>query len=114
MVTTGFIQKVFLGVILLVVLFAGAAQILPNAQSAGDELSDEGQCNVLDTCTYNTTASSSQPCRTSTNHSQVCAQGQPDGVPLASLLGGNGVVFLAIMAGLVLLVVVSTLRLRKR
>lgn len=67
------VEKWIYGIILLVVLFKVVASLLPEAQSAGDELNASG-------------------------------------VPLGSFFAGDGIVFLVIMAGILILVVRSYLK----
>lgn len=67
------VEKWIYGIILLVVLFKVVAQLLPEAQDAGDELNSSG-------------------------------------VPLGSFFASDGIVFLVIMAGILILVVRSYMK----
>lgn len=70
--TTGSLNSAIIGIVLLVVLFKLYASLVPEAQSAGDELNDSG-------------------------------------VPLGSLFTSNGVIFIIMMVGLVVVVVKSVM-----
>lgn len=70
--TTGTINTAILGIVLLVVLFKLYAVLIPEAQTAGDELNASG-------------------------------------APLGSLFTSNGVVFIIMMVGLLIVVVKSVM-----
>jgi hypothetical protein len=73
----GSIDRAIMAIILIFILFKLYAILVPEAQTAGDEL-------------------------------------QTSGVPLGSLFGGNGIMFVIIMVALVILVVRSFLKGRRK
>lgn len=97
-------QTVISGMILLiitVILFSVYASLIPEAQSAGNELGDASRC-ATDGGYWNITLDG---CYTNTSTTAVAYD--YSGVPLSSLFSGSGMVFLIIMAGLVMLIVTS-------
>ena len=95
-------------VIIAIIAMMAVTTVLPQAQNAGDELTEAGQCTNVG-CVYNTSQSSSQPCRFVANQTLTCPAGQPPGLPLANLLVGSGIVFIVVMVG----VIIFLIRLRK-
>lgn len=89
--------------IVIVVLFSTLAAMIPVAQDTGDSLTDEGACEdeghywntSTEVCQYNSTNT------TAMDYSSV---------PLGNLFGGNGIVFIIVMAGILILVIMSVMR----
>ena len=98
------VEKGAILVILVVVLSLIFAQLVPEAQTAGDSLNESNRCEALG-CFFNTTDNSltASDCReNSTNVSFQCPNAVGDGIPLSGLFKGSGIVFLLIMVFLLL------------
>ena len=100
-------------IIIVIVLFQLFASFMPEAQSAGDKLTDEGRCNDVG-CFFNTTAPSGEisGCRINSStqgNATACNIPLNEGIPLGNLFGGNGIVFLLLMIGLLLLILRTVL-----
>jgi hypothetical protein len=93
--------------ILVVILFSVYATLVPEAQSAGDELGDASMC-AGDGGYWNTTLDG---CYTNASVSAIAYDF--DGVPLSGLFSSSGLIFLVIMAGLIVLVVTSVMPKKK-
>jgi len=76
-ISENYIQGIIIGLVLVVVLFLLLAELVPEAQTAGDALNTSG-------------------------------------VPLGSLFASDGVVFVIIMAGILLVVIFAFLKFKKR
>ena len=93
-----------MAIVILVVVFQTYASIVPEAQTAGDELTNEGRCTAV-SCEYNATGGiANEVCYTDTNYNVSCGSSYKP-VPLGSLFGSTGVVFVIIMAALMILIV---------
>jgi len=101
---TNTLNTVVLGIVVLVVLFASYAAIIPEAQTAGDSMNESVLC-AANACFYN--ASRTVDCTannvTPWDVNNSCAK--PSAIPLSGLFSGTGVVFVIVMAALLILVV---------
>lgn len=86
-------------IISVVVLFTLFADLIPEAQSAGDEFSDDNKC-VEAGCIVNNTFSNT--CRNDTIPTSEACTFDIETVPLASLFGGSSVIILLLMVTLFL------------
>lgn len=97
------LNKVYgvIGVILtIVILFLLASNLVPVAQDSSDELNFVNQCEN-EGCYYNTSTSA---CQTTANASKgLCAS--VHNIPLNSVFGSTGFVFVMIMVFIFLLVI---------
>lgn len=106
--TPKFISSAFLLLIVVVILFQVYADVIPEAQAAGNSLNESIQC-TSNRCFFNATGNTTTGircfavegeenvgCATSSTHSAI---------PFAGLFSGTGIVFLIIMAALLILVV---------
>ena len=110
MVSTATATKWTAVIVGLLILFSIASALLPEAQSAGDGLSDTNLCNN-NGCFYNATQAT--PCTASAgDQATACPQGTSS-FPLSSLFSGTGVLFLIISAALVFLVLGSVYNKRR-
>lgn len=98
--STGVLNIAILGIVLLVVLFQLYAELVPEAQAAGDLLGDATKCTDAGGF-FNT---SQTACLNGTNPEDIGVVGF-SGIPLSGLFSGTGVVFVIIMAALIVLVV---------
>jgi len=76
-ISENYITAIIIGLVLVVVLFLVLADLVPQAQTAGDTLNASG-------------------------------------VPLGSLFASNGVIFVVIMAGVLIVVIYAFLKFKKR
>lgn len=86
-------NKIFLLMVFIVILLTVYTTVVPEAQSAGGDLTDAGMCNATG-CAYNITSSA---CENSTVNGSLCTAPNQS-VPLGSMFASNGVIFLIIMA----------------
>lgn len=101
--SSGAINKAVIGIVLLVILFALYAVLVPEAQTAGDSMNDSNLC-AANSCSYND--SRTVVCTaTNTSGTDVTACATASSIPLANLLNGTGVVFVVIMAALLIVVI---------
>jgi len=101
-----------LGILLgVIVIFTLAGNILPTAQVTGDQLNADNQANCLAVGCYWNQTGGDQCVNVSTAPSGDCATTPPK-VPLASLFGSSGIVFLLLAVGL-LLFVIARVKLKK-
>ena len=97
---TNMLNTVVLGIVVLVVLFASYAAIIPEAQTAGDSMNDSIRCVDVG-CVY----TASLTCINGTGVSNITCQEQAQSIPLSGLFSGTGVIFVIVMAALLILVV---------
>ncbi len=97
-------------IITVVVLFLVFAVLVPEAQTAGDSLNVSNRCADVG-CSYNTTEAGGDPsilgCRINSSlqgNATACPNVLGEGIPLSSLFGGGGIVFLLIMVFLLLMI----------
>ncbi len=86
-------------IISVVVLFTLFSDLVPEAQSAGNEFSDDNKC-VEAGCIVNSTFTNT--CRNDTIPSSTVCPFDVENVPLASIFGGTGVIILLLMVTLFL------------
>ena len=103
---TKIVGGLILGLVLITVLFQVFADIIPEAQAAGNALNDTNRCEAVG-CTFD--ASEAIQCRDATNTSNVCAESSQT-IPLSGLFVGTGVVFILVMASLLIFVLLALLR----
>ena len=104
-ISTALLNSLFLGLIVIVVLFQVYAEVIPETQTAGDLMNDATRCAGVG-CSWNT---SNEICYATSNYSAAtCAAGSQT-VPLSSLVISGGVVFTIIMAALIILIVKSAM-----
>ena len=96
------LNTALLGIVLLVVLFQIYANIIPDAQSAGDTMGDSARCSAAGGF-YNI---SQNLCLNGTTPADTAVVSY-SAIPLSGLFSGTGVVFIIIMAALVVLIVKS-------
>ena len=106
--STGMVNTAILAIVLLVVLFRLYAQLVPEAQSAGDDLNASNYC-IDQGCYYNT--SGANTCGEVANGSEPCDSGGT--LAFGGLFSSDGVVFIVIMAALIIVVVKSFLKGKK-
>ncbi len=110
---TSTINTAILVIILIVIIFQVYASVVPEAQTAGDNLNDTNRCNDVG-CFYNVSEDADTPCRNTTgNVTSACTAGSQT-IPLAGLFSGTGVVFLIVMAALLILIVFSLMKPQKK
>ncbi len=103
------INFAIVGLILLVILLAIYAVLVPEAQTAGNALNVSNQCQAQ-SCSYNVSGNISSfknaNCwATEGDMGVVCAGGEDRTIPLSGLFSGTGVVFVLVMAALIILIV---------
>ena len=101
--TTGMVQSAILALVIIIVLFGVYAAMVPEAQTAGDSLNDSSRCADVN-CYWN---SSDIDCYDDNVTSEVACTESASSLPLASLFGGSGIVFVILMAMLLIVVIVS-------
>lgn len=90
----GILVVVIMNLIFAIIIIESMVVIVPEAQSAGDQLNQSNRCADVG-CLFNSTT---DLCQVGPDDSSGC--GVNTTVPLASLLGSNGVVFIVIMAAI--------------
>ena len=100
-------------IIIVVVLFLIYAEMVPEAQTAGDKLNDSNRCEAVG-CYYNTTTSAESgltaDCANNNSPSSLqCANNLGSGIPLGGLFRASGIVFLIIMVGLLIIILKTVL-----
>jgi len=98
--STQMINTAILGIVILVVLFKLYAELVPEAGTQGDLMTDEGRCGT-EGYVWN---SSAENCRLS-NVSGTVINANTYEIPLAGLFSSSGLVFIIVMASLVVVVV---------
>ena len=102
---TNTLNTVVLAIVILVVLFASYAAIVPEAQTAGDSMNDSIRCVDVG-CAYTAaTPGATASCINGTGTGNITCQAQAKSIPLSGLFSGTGVVFVIVMAALLILVV---------
>ena len=102
----GLLNTVVLSIILITVLFQVYAEVIPEAQTGGDDLGDAARCADVG-CFYNTSTPS---CANQTNQTGAgLCTASTQSIPLAGLFGSTGIVFTIIIAALLILVVKSSM-----
>jgi len=101
---TAMINQAILAMVMIVVLFKLYADLVPEAQTAGNEMNSSNLC-VTQGFYWNTSDTPSA-CNTNATHSIAA---DFDAIPLAGIFSGSGVVFIVIMAALIIVVVKSFL-----
>ena len=101
-----------IAIVLVVVVFLVYAGVMPEATAAGDSMNNSATCADVG-CWYNSTSDYCQYNSThSDNESFACSR--PTAIiPLSSLFGGTGLVFVLVMAALFILVIRSFLKGKK-
>ena len=103
--STESINAAILALILIVVIFKVYSTLVPEAQSAGDEMNVSNRCAAVG-CNWNESAAVDCNINTSPEgNATSCAT--PYVVPLSSLFSGQGIVFIIIMAALVVVIIRS-------
>ena len=100
-------------IIIVVVLFLIYAEMVPEAQTAGDKLNASNRCEAVG-CFYNTTTSANSSfegdCANNASDSRLaCEDPLGSGVPLGGLFKSSGIVFLIIMVGLLIIILKQVL-----
>ena len=104
------VTAIILGLVVLVVLFNIYAEVVPEAQTAGDSMGDEIRCAEVG-CAWNTSALVTEDCAiNSSPEGNATACPYEYGIPLSSLFSGTGVIFIIIMSMFVIFVVRSYLK----
>ena len=101
---TAMVNTAILGIVILVVLFKLYAELVPEAGTQGDLLTDEGRCGT-EGYFWNST---DEDCRLSNVTGTVVAPAEYE-VPLGGLFSSSGLVFIIIMAALIVVVVKSVM-----
>ena len=98
--TTKSINTAIIAIIVIVVMFKLYAALVPEAQGAGDELTDAGRC-----------ASAGGFWNVSVCHEVGNSSAPVDytAVPLGGLFSGSGIVFVILMAALMIVIVRSVM-----
>jgi len=104
------VQTIILGLVVLVVLFNIYATIMPEAESAGDELGDAARCIEVG-CAYNATDTwleSGYACAVNSSpEGNATACGSSYEVPLSGLFASGGIIFIIVMAMFAIMIVKS-------
>ena len=103
----GLLNTVVLSIILITVLFQVYAEVIPEAQTGGDDLGDAARCADVG-CHYNATGVSGDECQLNSTDISTCTA-STQSIPLAGLFGSTGIVFTIIIAALLILVVKSSM-----
>ena len=102
------LNVVVLAIVVVVVLLTAYSEIIPEAQTAGDNMNDSARCEDAG-CSYNATGRvSGTSCYNSTIYNSttgVTCEGTYKPIPLSGLFSATGVVFVIVMAALLILVV---------
>ncbi len=88
-------------IISVVVLLRLFADLVPEAQTAGDEFSDSNKCGEAG-CFFNSTETPTCLINSSTEGQGVACNVAVQTVPLATLFGGQGIIILLLLASLFL------------
>ena len=99
-INTAFVNKAIITILVIVLLFSIYSAIIPEAQTAGDEMNDSNRCTDVG-CYYNIT---DPYCHVNTTNATVC-QAPAYSIPLSGLFSSSGIVFLIIMAALLVFLV---------
>jgi len=89
------INTVITIIISVVVLFAIFAGLVPEAQTAGDEFSDETKCGEAG-CFFNSTLSPTCVINSSQTGTGACTNAV-ETIPIASVFGSQGIIILLLM-----------------
>ena len=107
------VEKGAILVIIVVVLFLIFAALVPEAQTAGDSLTVNISNRCINAgCDYNATDTSNSTidCKADSSvNASRCLKTIKDAIPLSSLFGGSGIVFLLIMVFLLLTILKTVL-----
>ena len=98
-ISTQMVNTAILSIVILVVLFKVYAELVPEAQTAGNELNDTYRCETTAGGYWNGTTPGCQ-----VNSTNSTALGYT-AIPLGGLFSSSGLVFIVIMASLVVVVV---------
>ena len=103
-INTTFVNKAILTLLVLTVLLSVYTALIPEVQSAGNELNDTAICEAKG-CIYNAT---DPICHQNTTNAIECeAEWQ---VPLSSLFDGQGIIIFILMVVLIIGIVKGTLK----
>ena len=111
--TTSVVQSAILGIVIIIILFGVYAAMVPEAQTAGDSLNDTNRCTDVG-CFYNSTRGalpgnlSCTANNVTVTDSTACAS--INEIPLSSLFGSTGIVFVILMAVLLIVVIIGVLK----
>ena len=102
----GIVNVAILTIVVIVVIFTAYAEIVPEAQEASGNMTDQGVCEAAG-CLYNTSNTAvPHNCQVNSSDTGECTlDDESDYFPLQGLFAADGILFLVIMAGLVVLVV---------
>ena len=115
----GFLEGAIVFVVLIVLFLSIYAVLVPEAQTSGDALGDEAQCARAN-CFYNVTRltvgdGSNISCSATSvfgNDSIACAS--VNELPLSTLFGSTGVIFVVLMAALLIVLIGGALASMKK
>jgi len=103
------INAAILAIILIVVLFELYAELVPEAQDAGESLNDSNRCTAVG-CYWNHSLTTPRCLNTSNSgETEGCTTSGYE-IPFGNLFDGAGFIFVIIMALLIVLVVKSLLK----
>ena len=106
-ITTATATTIVLTIMVIVILFQVYAEVVPEAQDAGNLMNDSQICTAAG-CTFNASGSPST-CQVNTTNTSECASSYSY-VPLGGLVAGSGLVFAVIMAGLLIAIIMGVLK----
>lgn len=110
--TTGSINSIIITIVIIVVLFKAYALLIPEAQTAGDEMNASARCNTVG-CFWNQTDGVDCQINSSPEGNATGCTQSAQTIPLAGLFSGNGVIFLLIMAMLTIVIIRSLMQKKK-
>jgi len=98
----GMLTAVVFSIVALVVLFVVLSTLIPEAQTAGDSMNDSNRCADVG-CYYN--GSATPTCSLNATNQTLACGNSVNAIPLSSLFGGQGVLFVIVMAVMLILVI---------
>lgn len=108
--STSMATSAILIILAIVILFQVYAEVVPDAQDAGNDMNDSQICEAAG-CTYNASGSPST-CQVNTTNTTECAADYQY-IPLGGMVAGSGIAFTIIMAGLLITAVIGILKNKK-
>jgi len=106
-INQGMLTKVVVSIVSLVVLFLILASLVPTAQTAGNAMNDSNRCATVG-CFYNSSATPT--CSLNATAQTTNCGNAANSIPLSSLLGGSGVVFVILMASFLIVIIGAFLK----
>lgn len=97
------VTGIVMTIIVIIILFNAFATLVPEAQTAGNDLNASNRCEAVG-CFYNASVESIAPCRNGSGDYNSTRCETSSAIPFGGLFSGGGIVFLIVMIFLFIMI----------